>query len=1122
MNEAPVAENLSLESLVAQLADDFREQQERGEHPAVEEYVQRYPQFEAVIRNLLASLELIRLSSQGSPVAVPLSAAEVPLAGCLGDFRLLREVGRGGMGVVYEAEQLSLGRRVALKVLPFASTLDARQLQRFKNEAQAAAHLHHTHIVPVHATGCERGVHFYAMQYIEGPSLAGIIAELRAQAQAEGSPEQPPAALSAAARALLTDSWIPPPPEGSEPWAMASRPALPPAPSATPAKASLSTERSRHGRLYFRMLAQLGVQAAEALEHAHQLGVVHRDIKPANLLLQGEPGVSSPGLHLWITDFGLAHCQGQAGLTMSGDLVGTLRYMSPEQALAQRVVIDHRTDIYSLGATLYELLTLEPAFGGRDRQELLRQIAFEEARPPRRLDKAIPAELETIILKMLEKSPADRYATAQEVADDLRRFLENRPIRARRPSVLARVRKWSWRHRGVVTAVVMSTIVALALSSLFILHQWRLARAREQEAVKSAAIATAIKDFLITDLLTAATPGEAQGHTVTAEEVLDKAAQKIDTAFPDQPEVEAAVRMAIGSAYNVLDLNAKAEPHVQRAVVLRQQVLGPEHPDTLDALEELGQTWIMQGQYAEGEQLHRQTLETARRVLGDDHSLTLDLENALGFVVMSQGKWDEAAALFRRCLQDQTRVLGEEHLDTLDTMNRLAFVLGERMGKWREGEPLARRCLELRERVLGENHPATLTARDILGACLMTEGKWKQAEAFNRETFITARRVWGPKHNGTLICEHDWALMLYWLDRLDEAEAYFQECVDVRSGVSSAKHPETLTSQLFLAYVQVARGKLEPAERQFHQLLALNRRIPGPTDVREALARAGLGFILQEQGRWVEAEDNLRQTVASLRRALPGHFLTPRMTSRLATLLDASGQHDEAGALFRDALDVWRKNFPPDHPELAFTLSDWAEHLMAEGDLQQAEPALTEALRIERAALPPEHRRIGQTLCALGWLYTRSGRPAQGKPLLREGLDICRRAFPAHQRLMDLPASGASTVGLLGAPTAQVALLALATWVPERHWMTADAESRLGGCLSAQARYAEAEPLLLASYQTLQRARGAPPRRRAEAWEQLVHLYEAWQKPEQVAAWRARPPAPPKSPATGAGARRER
>src|SRR5207248_2878304 len=182
-----------------------------------------------------------------------------------------------------------------------------------------------------------------------------------------------------------------------------------------------------------------------------------RDIKPANLM------VDVPG-KLWVTDFGLAHCQSQAGLTLTGDLLGTLRYMSPEQALAQRGGVDHRTDVYALGATLYELLTLEPVFDGRDRQELLRQIAFEEPRPPRRLNKAVPAELETIVSKALEKNPADRYATAQELADDLRRFLEDRPIQAKRPSLAQRGRRWGWRHRALVGGVAAAVLVGLGVA----------------------------------------------------------------------------------------------------------------------------------------------------------------------------------------------------------------------------------------------------------------------------------------------------------------------------------------------------------------------------------------------------------------------------------------------------------------------------------------------------------------------------------------------------------------------------------------------------------------------------------------------------------------------------------
>ena len=318
--------------------------------------------------------------------------------GRLGDFQLVCEIGRGGMGVVYEAEQISLGRRVALKVLPFAAALDARQLQRFKNEAQAAACLHHTNIVPVFGVGCERGVHYYAMQYIEGQTLAAIIKNLRNGKDAACRASAPNSAIDmAAAPAQATE-----------------------APAALPA--------------HVRAAALLGMQAAFALEHAHQLGVVHRDIKPANLLVEAGSaiapqgnGAEAGGTRLWVTDFGLAHCrQGQVGLTVTGDLVGTLRYMSPEQALARPIGVDHRTDLYSLGATLYEFLTLEPAFDGHDRHELLRQIAIEEPRPLRKVNKAVPADLETIVLKAMAKNPGERYATAQEMASDLRAVLERR------------------------------------------------------------------------------------------------------------------------------------------------------------------------------------------------------------------------------------------------------------------------------------------------------------------------------------------------------------------------------------------------------------------------------------------------------------------------------------------------------------------------------------------------------------------------------------------------------------------------------------------------------------------------------------------------------------------------
>ena len=296
----------------------------------------------------------------------------------LGDFRLLREIGRGGMGVVYEAQQISLNRRVALKVLPFAAVLDSRQIARFQHEAQAAAQLNHPNIVSVFAVGVERGVHYFAMQFIDGQPLDRALSELREKYRR-------PATVSGRSR-LPSGTDVGP--SGREsPDATAEYRAIVPFADTRlrvwdlqaethPANASLLTSWAAGSSAYVRAVVRLGIQAAGALQAAHESGVVHRDIKPSNLLLDGNG-------KLWVTDFGLARRQTDATMTRTGDLVGTLRYMSPEQALGQIALIDHRTDIYSLGATLYELLTLEQAFPGDAGPALIRRIERNEPRPPR-------------------------------------------------------------------------------------------------------------------------------------------------------------------------------------------------------------------------------------------------------------------------------------------------------------------------------------------------------------------------------------------------------------------------------------------------------------------------------------------------------------------------------------------------------------------------------------------------------------------------------------------------------------------------------------------------------------------------------------------------------------------
>jgi serine/threonine protein kinase/tetratricopeptide (TPR) repeat protein len=419
----------------------------------------------------------------------------------LGEYRLVREVGRGGMGVVYEAVQESLGRRVALKVLPFAATLDPRQLQRFRNEALAAAQLHHTNIVPVFGVGCERGIHYYAMQFIDGRTLAAVIRQLRPETRRRATA---PLRTSGHSDLATPDPTAPTHPEKA-------------------ARAEASTLPETGSPDFYRAVARLGVQAAEALEHAHQAGVVHRDVKPANLMVE-------VGGHLWVADFGLAHLPGTAGLTLTGDLVGTLRYASPEQIRGHPGGVDHRTDVYSLGITLYELLTLEPAYDGRDRPELLRRLVTENPVPPRQRDREIPAELETIVLKAMEKNPADRYATARELADDLGRFVADAPIRARRPTVIQRLRRWGRQHQPVVWSAAVFGLLTMGVVAASLGWVARDREARDAAAAHDKAVREAGLDEEVSRILDGASTLLEEGKWIEARAPVEQADKLLTTA----------------------------------------------------------------------------------------------------------------------------------------------------------------------------------------------------------------------------------------------------------------------------------------------------------------------------------------------------------------------------------------------------------------------------------------------------------------------------------------------------------------------------------------------------------------------------------------------------------------
>ena len=464
--------------------EEYLAEAQSGRRPNRKEFLARHPEIAEELSACIQGLAFVNAGAAHVAADAGVEANEHigATAKPLGDFRLLREIGRGGMGVVYEAMQLSLGRRVAVKVLPLASALDPRHLQRFRNEAHAAAQLHHNNIVPVYAVGHERAVHFYAMQLIEGRSLAEVIRYLKGPSE-KGNPGRGAEEKTSATRSpieLPSDEPLTAVPgSGARPMAATELSFL--GPSAEQLSSLVRTPGSRRAA-YYREVARLALQAAEALDYAHQQGVVHRDIKPANLLLDGRG-------KLWISDFGLAQIYADNGITQTGDVLGTYRYMSPEQSSGRAVVLDQRTDVYSLGVTFYELLALQPALNGETREELLRQIESEEPRPLRQIDRGIPEEFETIILKAAAKDPADRYFSAGAMAEDLRRFLDDEPILAKPPSAWNKAARWARRHKATaiasVAALLCVTIASVVATVLIAIAQGNTSAALRGQKLQS-------------------------------------------------------------------------------------------------------------------------------------------------------------------------------------------------------------------------------------------------------------------------------------------------------------------------------------------------------------------------------------------------------------------------------------------------------------------------------------------------------------------------------------------------------------------------------------------------------------------------------------------------------------
>jgi serine/threonine protein kinase/tetratricopeptide (TPR) repeat protein len=647
------------QSRLDELAEAFVERYRRGEPPAIAEYVREHPDLAEQIEELFPALVMMeQVEGELRNAARKAPSAVAPPLTQLGDFRIIREVGRGGMGVVYEAEQVSLGRRVALKVLPKQFLADSKHRKRFEREARAAGRLHHTNIVPVYGVGEQDGLHYYVMQFIDGLALDEVLVELKRLREESAAakqmktggktPEAVEPTLSVAAgeiaqslvsgrfeRAILLEqesasensSDAPPeapPPEAPE-TAIGRRSETLHGSGAFALPGQSATDSKIQSRnVYWQSVARIGVQAAEALQYAHDQGIIHRDVKPGNLLLDTRGCV-------WVTDFGLAKAADQQNLTHTGEVLGTLRYMAPEQFDGKA---DGCSDVYSLGLTLYELLSLQPVFAEEDRRKLMKQVTTGIPVRLRTLDPQIPRDLETIVHKAIEREPSHRYPNACDLAADLSRYLKHEPIRARWASPATRFSRWCKRNPSVAAlAGIVATLLVLATigSSVAAVRLERVADERTaalDEAEVNLSLARRAIDSMYHQL-DAYWEGKVSLHEVSKKTMYSAVAdfsQEFAERSPRTPEARHERAQALLFTANLAQeigederartawINAIAELEI----LAEERPREPRYGLTLArAYYALGHHHHDDGSYDESLRLHRQALDVITRLRAD-------------------------------------------------------------------------------------------------------------------------------------------------------------------------------------------------------------------------------------------------------------------------------------------------------------------------------------------------------------------------------------------------------------------------------------------------------------------------------------------------------------------------
>ncbi|HWE83725.1 MAG TPA: serine/threonine-protein kinase [Terracidiphilus sp.] len=679
------------------------------------------------------------------------------LPAIIGRYRILRLLGEGGMGAVYEAEQDQPRRRVALKVIK-AAWASPELLRRFEQEAQALGLLHHPGIAQIYEAGSAKtgfgSQPFFAMELIQGEPLI---------------------------------------------------------------------EYAEEHNLNTRQRLELMIHVCDAVQHAHQRGIIHRDLKPGNILVD-ESGQAK------ILDFGVARItESDAQATRQtdmGQLLGTLPYMSPEQVLADPASIDTRSDVYALGVILYQLLAGRMPYPlSRHLHEMVRTIQEADPAPLSTTNRAYRGDIETIVAKALEKDKTRRYASANELAADMRRYLDDQPISAKPASAGYQLKKLARRHKGLVAGVAA---VFLVLSAGIVASTWEAVRARRAEAS-----AEAVNNFLQNDLLGQASASNQSGPIskpdpdLKVSTALDRAAARIEGKFDKQPEVEAGIRTTIGTTYRDLGRYPEAQKELERAAQLYSKTLGAKDPKTLSVISSLGWVEDLEGKYPEAESLLNQTLKIQRQALGPEQPDTLKSMGNLAIVYADQEKYAQAEDLDTQVLQVWRRVLGADDPKTLKMTHNLAVIYW-REGKYAQAEALESQIMETRRRVLGPEHPDALWSMSNLAAIYQNEHKYTQAEALNSQALEIRRRVLGPEHPDTLISMSNLAAIYKMEGKYAEAEALNRQTLEIRRRVLGAEHPDTLASMVNLGQIYSIERKFALADALNNQAVEIELRVLGP------------------------------------------------------------------------------------------------------------------------------------------------------------------------------------------------------------------------------------------------------------------------------------------------------